>query len=69
MSEPYKRERLDALLDDISDLKVDKNQLNDVFLVKVATALSEAKQSNNVAALQGLLTVLESETVTVADFG
>lgn len=67
MSDSYQKERLDAVLDDVADLKKDKARLDDVFLVRVATAINEGMQNNDYAALIGLLVLLEDEPATVAD--
>ncbi|QIZ85942.1 hypothetical protein HF888_16510 (plasmid) [Bermanella marisrubri] len=50
----YKTERLDAILDDIVELKSDYNSLQQSMLIKIALALTEAMQQNNLAALRGL---------------
>ena len=63
----FEQERLDALLDDISDLQADKIHTSNALMVNIALVLKEAMQSNDIAALKGLLAVLNNDSISVFD--
>ena len=63
----FEQERLDALLDDIGDLQDDKKRTSNALMVNIALVLKEAMQSNDTAALKGLLAVLSNESIRACD--
>jgi len=67
MDRTFEQERLDGLLKDINDLKISKKHTNNALLVNVALVLKEAMQSNDIAALKGLLAILSNESISACD--
>tara|TARA_R110000868_G_C10969398_1_gene769523 strand:- start:3174 stop:3395 length:222 start_codon:yes stop_codon:yes gene_type:complete len=55
---------LDAILDDICDLKAENNRLNNVLLVKITKALNSGIKNKDLAGLNELLKQLENTYFT-----
>ncbi|WP_339674219.1 hypothetical protein [Dasania marina] len=55
---------MDAILDDICDLKAENNRLNNVLLVKITKALNSGIKNKDLAGLNELLKQLENTYFT-----